>query len=361
MSTLSGWFFLRLPVVVVALLFPPLTSALDGGPVSQAQLQMEMPAEEALLLSEQSPLVRRSVPLVQEGHRASLLAQVVDGAGRVAASDVPCAADILECPDGSRVTRHLPSCQFAPCPTVDGGSTVAASPTPALTLDSPSGNITEGNISSGANESLAGDDNATLGLPQNESEAGMGAETVTVTVTVLVTPDPLSLPGLVRPEVAEALRRHQPTAEERERTLQSLGLEPTKEDLTSPDMTPYNEATVRSGVEIMRGEQATEKTLEAEKKEEEAMDEERSKRWKALRVMLLVELVLVSLVLGVAATLSILSAKRAQKAEDSSKATPGADNWGDYYVEGDEQWTEAEWEEWMRQAAAAPAATAGAQ
>jgi len=263
----------------------------------------------------------------------SLVAQAVDAVGRVsAATSTPCAADIFECEDGSRVTRHLPDCNFAPCPNdwksdsqMVGRHDDKEQADASLSTASPSTAA-----SASADEANATNETASAGEP------------AVVTVTVLVTPDPAKIPGLISPDFRARMDKLR-----EEQGPNSFPLEPTKEDLTAPELTNYNKATIEAGAEIVRHQQSNVRAQEAHKKEQELIAEDKAKREVGVKKMILFELAMLLLLGIVGGALVMLSRKRKKKKKKKEEdlSTDAGEEWTP------EQW--AEWEQWEEQEAIA--------
>jgi len=188
----------------------------------------------------------------QQTAGSELHARVVTSLGDIVAADPeePCQPDVLECEDGTRVTRHLPSCEFAPCPAVGRFDHI-----PARHRCHHCRSFVTNTSASDMATAIAGVGNTSAtAKPLSNYAAG----TVTVTVTVTVTPDrfwglpqngltgltgtfpPLDLPLRSTPEPAVG---------------ENITVEPSAEDVMGPNMTEYDKAAVDEGAAIIRKQQ----------------------------------------------------------------------------------------------------------
>jgi len=190
------------------------------------------------------PVQKANAALMQR-----LQSQVVDIAGDTYNADPiqPCEPDILECEDGTRVTRHLPSCEFAACPSV--------SPTQEL----PPRRHCHHCQSFVTNTTATDAEEANPGVAQAEP-VGTSRSVITVTVTVTVTPDPQwglphngfkGLIGTFAPlDIGQTTT--QPAVVEDATSSAAPETEPTDADVLEPGMTSYDKAVVDEGSTIVR-------------------------------------------------------------------------------------------------------------
>mmetsp|Transcript_28714 Transcript_28714/g.52310 ORF Transcript_28714/g.52310 Transcript_28714/m.52310 type:complete len:393 (-) Transcript_28714:66-1244(-) len=187
---------------------------------------------------------------VGNANAALMQARAVGSAGDIQKQDPvePCEPDILECEDGTRVIRHLPSCAFAPCPSVS----------PTQEIPPPQRHCHHcQHLATNTTASDATDTGSSAVEPVAASQSP-----ITVTVTVTMTPDPWwGLPhdgykGLVGTfPPLDLVTTTLPVVEgPSSASTEVPAEEPTDADVLGPGITSYDKAVVDEGSTIVRKE-----------------------------------------------------------------------------------------------------------